>query len=83
MAKLYFGFQLTCSFLWTAADRVLEDLNFVADPSTLLTCNHVSERLEINQVVLLASNEKAGDTQQPVDDDCMYTESCIPCPWYR
>lgn len=45
MVKLYFDFQLVCLFLQTATDRVLEDLSFVEDPSTLLTFNGSSGRL--------------------------------------
>lgn len=45
MVKLYFDFQLICLFLQTATDRVLEDLNFVEDPSTLLIFDRASGRL--------------------------------------
>lgn len=45
MVKLYFDFQLICLFLQTATDRVLEDLNFVEDPSTLLIFDRTSGRL--------------------------------------
>lgn len=56
MAKLYFGFQLISSFLQPATDHVLEELNFAEDLLTLLTFNH--RRLQINQAVVLANNEK-------------------------
>ena len=74
MAKLYFDFQLICSFLQTATDHVLQDLNFVKDPLTLLTFNH--GRLQINQAVLLANNEKTEDKTASTNC-CGYIQSAV------